>query len=224
MENLIVKFGTQKPIGFREYDKDHPQIDLDLEVNAAGQSEVSDYDGGLYGGEKEVVSKTREIALKSLTECISSWPEGKSFWKSMTKTVLEKHIDERLAEHGITAETGLYSLVLTSESRELYDAAVKDMTEQQWFIDRIAPYKNVIDGNEGQPKIDTSNYVRPPMGKNPFTPSSNDEGFRTDENTVFGIVPRGSPIRTSGDKYCRNCGAKRENDAKFCLKCGSKFS
>ena len=26
MENLIVKFGTQKPIGFREYDKDHPQM------------------------------------------------------------------------------------------------------------------------------------------------------------------------------------------------------
>ncbi len=50
-------------------------------------------------------------------------------------------------------------------------------------------------------------------------------GFREyDENTVSGIVPNGSPIRTPGDKYCRNCGTKREAGAKFCPECGSKFS
>ena len=161
--------------------------------------------------------------MESLLERIKSWPEGVSFWKKGTKTVLEKHIDERLSEYGITARTDLFSLALTSESRELYDAAVKNVTEQRWMIDIIDRYKDVIEGNEGQPKIGKSNSDRPPMGKNPFTPSSNDEGFVTDKNTIIGIVPNGSPISMSGDKYCRNCGAKREGNAKFCTECGTKF-
>lgn len=83
--------------------------------------------------------------------------------------------------------------------------------------------KDVTEGNEGQPKTGQSNLVRPPMGKNPFTPSNNDGGFKTDGNTVFSIIHNGNPINATGNKYCRNCGAKRENNAKFCTECGAKF-
>ena len=223
MADISVKFGTPEPIKFREYDKNHPEIDLDLEVRAAGISVVTAYDGDLYSGDEEAAIKTREIALLSLTDCVRAWPEGVSFWNNTTKTVLEKNINERLSEYGITARTDLFSLALTSESRELYDAAVKKVTEQRWVIDIIDRYKDVIEGNEGQPKTGQSNLVRPPMGKNPFTPSSNDGGFVTDENTLIGIVPNGSPINMYGDKYCRNCGAKREGNGKFCTDCGAKF-
>ncbi len=223
MADISVKFGTPEPIKFREYDKNHPEIDLNLEVRAAGTAVVSAYDGNLYGSDEEAVIKTGEIALLSLTDCVRNWPDGESFWKNTTRAVLEKHIDERLSENGITARTDLFSLALTSDSRELYDAAIKNVNEQGWFIDIMDRYKDVIDGNEGQPVIGKPNSDRPPMGKNPFTPSSNDGGFSTDKNTLIGIVPNGSPINTSGDKYCRNCGAKREGNAKFCTECGTKF-
>ncbi len=161
--------------------------------------------------------------MESLAERIKSWPEGVSFWKKGTKEVLEKHIDERLSEHGITAKTVLFSFVLTPESRELYDAVVKHATEQRWPVDILDRYRGVIEGNEGQPKIGTSDSVRPPMGKNPFTPSSNDEGFTVGKNAVIGIVLNGSPINTSGAQYCSSCGAKREGNAKFCTECGAEF-
>jgi hypothetical protein len=61
------------------------------------------------------------------------------------------------------------------------------------------------------------------MGMNPFTPSSNDEGFGVDKKPVAWFIPNGSMINTSGDKYCRKCGTKRENGAKFCTECGAKF-
>ncbi len=223
MADLSVKFGTPAPIKFREYDKNHPEVDLDLEVRAAGISVVSAYDGGSYSNDEEAAIKTREIALLSLTDCVRTWPEGKSFWNNATKEVLEKFIDDSLSEHGITAKTDLFSLALTPDSRELYDAVIRNMNEQQWIIDVIDRYKDVIDGNEGQPFTGKSNFDRPPMGKNPFTPVSNDEGFGTDTNTLIGIVPNGSPIKMSGDKYCRNCGAKREGNSKFCTECGAKF-
>lgn len=223
MADISVKFGTSAPIKFREYDKNHPEVDLELEVRAAGTTIVSAYDSGLYFNDEEIASKTRKIVLESLEERIKSWPEGVSFWKKATKAVLENYIDEQLSENGITARTVLFSFVLTPESRELYDAVVKHVTEQRWTIDIADWYRKVIEGNEGQPVIGTYNYVRPPMGKNPFTPSSNDEGFSTGKNTVLGIVPNGSPINTSGSKYCTNCGAKREGNAKFCTECGAKF-
>ena len=223
MTDIKVKFGTGTPIGFREYDENYPQIDLDLEFRAAGISVVSAYDGVLYGGDEEAVIKTGEVALSALKDCVRTWPEGKSFWNSATKAVLEEYIDERLSEYSITAETDLFSLALTSESRELYDAAIKNLTEQEWFIDVIDRYKNVIAGNEGQPVTGGSDLDRPPMGRNPFTPSGNDEGFGMDKKTVAWFIPNGSMINTSGDKYCRQCGTKRENGVKFCTECGAKF-
>ena len=55
MADISVKFGTPEPIKFREYDKNHPEIDLDLEVRAAGTAVVSAYDGNLYGSDEEAV-------------------------------------------------------------------------------------------------------------------------------------------------------------------------
>ena len=149
MERLIVKFGTPKPIGFREYDENHPQIDLELEVKAAGTLSVTELGDASSGSDEEAVSKIREIALSSLSERIRSWPEGVSFWNNTTKAALEKYIDESLSTHGITAKTDLSSLTLTSESRELYDAVVRIETDM--YVDIHSRYKNVIDGNEGQP-------------------------------------------------------------------------
>lgn len=52
MANINVKFGTPTPIGFREYDEKHPEIDLDLEVRFAGNTAVTDHDRSLYGRSK----------------------------------------------------------------------------------------------------------------------------------------------------------------------------
>ena len=224
MKPITVKFGTLTPIKFREYDEKYPEIDLDLEFRAAGTLFVMDHNDTIYGSDDEVSSKAREIALSSLAECVRTWPKGKSFWGDTSRAVLETYIDERLSEQGITAKTDLFSVALTSESKELYDAAVKNATEQKWFIDVISPYKDIIDANEGQPVIGNPLFNGLPMGKNnPFTPSSDDKGADIDGSTVMGIVPNGSPLHTANDRYCRFCGTKRKAGAKFCTQCGAKF-
>lgn len=225
MANINVNFGDPAPIEFREYDEKHPEIDLDLEVRFAGNTAVSVYDRSLYGSDEEVASKVRETALSCLPELIRSWPEGRSFWNNTTRSVLEKHLDERLSELGISAKTDLFSLALTSESRELYDAAVKHMTEQKYFVDLISPYKKVIDGNEGQPVagnpliggLHTLKYI-PPSSNGVMSPDPILDPKR------FEIKPNGGADAAPNDKYCRSCGAKRENEAKFCAECGARFA
>ena len=210
MERFEVKFGTPEPIGFREFDEKYPEIDLDLEVRAAGTVTVTDIDALLYGGTEEAASKIREIALSSLSECIKNWPQGVSFWKNTTKAEVEKYIDGRFAERGITARTVLGSFALTSESRELYDAAVADAVRSGMFVDIIREYKNIIDSNEGQPPA----------------PSSDDRMSGIDWTSgvmQIGIMPDGSRIGASTDRFCRFCGANRMANAKFCTECGSRF-
>ena len=165
MKQFTVKFGTPAPIEFREYDKDHPDIDLELEVRAAGTLTVTEVDAAIYGSEDEASSKIREIALLSLLDCIRTWPEGRSFWKNTTRAELEKYIDARLSEHGITAKTELFSFALTTESAEMYRTAVEEASKSKMFVDIISPYINIIEGNEGQPRTGKSLFDGFPMGK-----------------------------------------------------------
>ena len=227
MKSVDVKFGTPEPIGFREYDSGHPLIDLDLEFRAAGISSVTACDGALYNGEEDMTSKVRETALSAIKEFVSAWPEGRSFWKKGTKAELENCIDRRLAEMGITAETRIFSFALTSESAELYNAAVKEHCEQKPFVDIIDKYKDILEGNEGQPI--TGRMTRPELFGRYFTPSSDDKGMKISENADSAFVGMDPPADLermysgANDKYCRQCGAKRENNAKFCHECGAKF-
>ena len=223
MKQYTVRFGTPTPIKFREYDEKHPEIDLDLEVRVAGTSSVTELDVTIYGSNDAASSKVREIVLSSLSDCIRTWPEGKSFWKNTTKVTLEKYIDGRLLECGITATTEIFSLVLTPESDKLYRTAVEEASKSKLFVDVLSHYQNIIDGNEGHPRTGKSLFDSFQMSKNPLVPSSDDKMAVIDGITVMGIVPNGSPISTSRDKYCRFCGAKRIENAKFCTECGAKY-
>ena len=103
------------------------------------------------------------------------------------------------------------------------DAAVSDAAKSKVFVDMIAGFGDIIDGNEGQPRTGKSLFDGVPMGKNPLAPSSDDRMADTDRITVMGIVPNGSPIAAPKDQYCRICGARRKENAKFCTECGAKF-
>ena len=170
MASISVKFGTTEPIKFREYDEVYPDIDLELEFRAAGSSTVSAYDDAVYCSSEEAVSKAREIALSSLSDYVRTWPEGKSFWRNTAKTELAKYIDGRLAECGITAETELSSFVLTKDSRELYDAAVSELTKSKMFVDIINGYRNIIVDDVSQVRKEKSPFDGFYMGKNPLAP------------------------------------------------------
>ena len=156
-----------------------------------------------------------------MSEGVRTWPEGKSFWKNTTKDELAKYIDGCLSECGITTETELYSFVLTQESREMYDAVVSELTKSKMFVDIIAGYRDMIDGNEGQPRTGKTLFDGVPIGKKPLAPSSDDKMADIDGTMKMGIVPNGSPITTSKDKYCRFCGTGSKKNAKFCTECGA---
>ena len=174
MEQFTVQFGTPTPIKFREYDENHPEIDLDLEVRVAGNISVTGLDVPTCGSSEELASKVREAALASLHDCIRGWPEGKSFWNNTTRAELENDTDARLAECGIIAKTEILSFALTPESSELYRAAVEEASKSKMYVDIISCYQNIIDGNEGQPRTGTSLFDGFLMNKNPLAPSSDD--------------------------------------------------
>ena len=140
--------------------------------------------------------------------------------------MLEKHVDWRLADCGITAETELFSIVLTSESSELYHSAVEEANKQSPYTDFIDQYRNIINGNEGQPRV-SGNIISNMIGfNNPFMPSSDDRGIKIADNVDLSNLPRDLERMYSGatDKYCRQCGTKRPEYAKYCPECGKKYN
>ena len=58
---FTVKFGTPKPILFREnWGKGEKKVDLDLEARFAGRCDVSEYDSSRYADEAAVERTIRE--------------------------------------------------------------------------------------------------------------------------------------------------------------------
>ena len=66
-----VKFGTPKPIMFREYCVYGDNIlDIDLEARFAGKCEVSEYDGSRYGNDEEVSLFIKQSCSEILEKCL----------------------------------------------------------------------------------------------------------------------------------------------------------
>ncbi len=125
-----LKFGTPKPIGFREYwERGGTYVDVDLEARFVFKVEVSDYDGNRYDSDDAVISEIKVNGSEMISKCLNEdWPENTPIVKSNFKG-LEGLLDQELERRGIKTHSELVTRILTSESEEEY----KKMIDQQTF-------------------------------------------------------------------------------------------
>jgi hypothetical protein len=170
-----LKFGTPKPIGFREYwERGGNYVDVDLEARFVVKVEVSDYDGNRYDSDDAVISEIKVNGSEMIAKCLNEdWPENTPIVKSNFKG-LEGLLDQELERHGIKAHSELVIRGLTSESEEEY----KKMIDQQifnnptsWGWDHICPNAVNHAAIEGKYQLRLSNpFLKPKDGQFFYAP------------------------------------------------------
>ena len=227
MEPVIVKFETPEPVKFKEPDLLFPGTDQECEARMAFESVVTEYDDKRYSCVDDVISKIREISLELVKTCLEEWPKGSPVIRSDGRDEIADHLDREFEKTGIVAQTKIKTFSLTEESEAWYRSMIG-----AHYISIIGPDKvggPYVVNNEGQPVLGDHTPLPKGVddrmrssaqsfvdGVNPDTLAFKPGDF--DEDSLYGKKPNGA-----GDKYCRQCGEKREKNAKFCSNCGAKF-
>ena len=131
-----VKFGTPRPIQFRDYwSNNGMEVDIDLDARFVGKCEVSEYDKSRYADDEAVTKAIKENASSLIESCLKNWPEGKPKVKGNFYN-MDYFFDGELKKIGITAKSEFASKVLTPDSEQLYkdymNALLKPQTDYGW--------------------------------------------------------------------------------------------
>ena len=199
MEKFSFKYGTPKPVKFRET-MGTDRYDIDLEARMACNVIVSDFDETKYAGQEEltgaVKAKMHEMIEQSLEELAPESIMLRNAWKEQLAKALEK----KLAEEGVKAEIDVFNFVLTPDSQEAFDA------HKEVFK------KEMLNG------IEVDRTDRP---RNEFL-----EKLKPD--CVLQTAPDFSMLqyvaKCKEEGLCTFCLTKRLPGAKFCTECGKKFA
>ena len=115
---LEVKFGTVRPVSFREFDENYKYTDLVVDARMAGIVFVSDYDRERYKDDDAVTAFIKSNATDIMQKSLDDMPAGKSIVKSDKSGVADQFAAE-LLKTGITAraEIKLFSLLPESEEK-----------------------------------------------------------------------------------------------------------
>ena len=115
-----VKFGTPKPVTFRECCKCNDKVlDIDLEARFVGKCEVSEYDKSRYANDGEVSTFIKSNCCEILEKCLNNWPKGESVVKYRFRG-LDGYFSTELENSGITAKTEIIIKNLTEDSEKTY--------------------------------------------------------------------------------------------------------
>ena len=206
MDETTVKFGTPEPIGFREFSKARPEIDLDLEARIVGQSVVSDFDETVYTDADAAGLKITQSAALIIKDCFDGW-------------------DHDISIRSEGSKTEILSFTLTPESQSLFEGAIKQYLDLKngvygWDHLDFGPY---AENNEGQPRYNES-PTAPGIGGLPWYMNPDSDDVMADVK----LTPEMMKCKTAapngkGDKFCRQCGEKRAEGSRFCTGCGAKF-
>ncbi len=204
MEQFDFKFGTPKPVSFRETMGTN-RYDIDLQARCAGSITVTEYDTEKYGDREAMILKFKkempEILAQSLEELA---PRSVMMRIARNKGPLNEAIEAKLADAGVKAKVEIVIFTLTEESQKLFDETEKLFREE--FLRDIA-----VDRTD-RPCTDWIQKYKPDCVLEGVRDASPVKGFS-------GLFPTGKK-----DVFCSNCGAKRIDGAKFCTECGTKFN
>lgn len=115
-----VKFGTPKPVPFKEYAGCGDKVtDVDLEVRFVGKCEVSEYDNSRYADDEAVSMFIKSNCCEILERCLKNRPEKESIVRTYFSG-LDETFSTELKNNGITAKTEILLKNLTEESERKY--------------------------------------------------------------------------------------------------------
>ena len=201
-----IKLGTPNPVTFHEVVVPN-NVELDLELRTAAQIDVLEYDEAKYGDAAALEDFIRDRFYALLVQSLKKTNKGSLMRGGNPDKYLASLIKDELVTYGITAEVETFAFALTEDSEKRLKEAMEDarpyLTGETDSTDR--PYSNFPDQSTFLGPSDyKSDCVPPPPFL--FDPS------------------KGAMQMGIQDKFCRNCGAKRMNDAKFCTECGNAFT
>ncbi len=202
MEPFEFKFGTPRPVRFRETFGTN-RYDFDLEARCAGSITVTEYDTEKYGEPEALRLKIKEEMPEILAQCLEEMAPRSVMMRIYRKNgPLNDVIAKKLSEAGVKANVEIVNFVLTEESQELYDE--KEKLFHKEFLQDISVDRTDRPCTDW-PRKYVSDCV--PQGLRDEPPKD-----------LTGIL-----FAYKKDEFCRNCGAKRVEDAEFCTECGTRF-
>ncbi len=227
-----IKLGTPNPVSFHEV-VIPDSIELDLELRTAAQIDVLEYDEAKYGDAAAIEDFIRDRFYALLVQSLKKTKNGSLMRGGNPGKYLASLVKDELATYGIMAEVETFAFALTEDSEKRLKEAMEDarpyLTGETDSTDRL--YSNFLDQSTFLGPSDyKSDCVPPPPFL--FDPSKGPMQIFQDKsgNDLNAILERERETQQkmmnmgAGDKFCRNCGAKRMKDAKFCTECGNAFT
>ena len=194
-----ILLGTPNPVTFREA-VIPGSIELDLELRTAAQIEVTAYDVTKYADEAALEDFIRDRFYALLVQSLKKTNNGSLMKGGNPGKYLASLIKDELATYGITGEVETIGFALTEDSEKRLKEAMED----------AKPYLNG--------EVDRTDR--------PYSGFLDQDSFLANApETATATEPALTPETASEpqDKFCRNCGAKRMQNARFCTECGSVF-
>ena len=188
-----ILLGTPNPVTFHEA-VIPGSIELDLELRTAARIDVTGYDETKYADAASLEDFVRDRFYALLVQSLKKTDNGSLMKDENPGKYLASLIRDELATYGITGEVETIGFALTEDSEKRLKEAMED----------AKPYLNG--------EIDRTDR--------PYS------GF-LDQDIFLAAAPETAPAPETPsepqDKFCRNCGAKRMPNARFCTECGSVF-
>lgn len=190
---VSIKLGTPNPVSFHEA-VIPDSIELDLELRTAAQIDVTGYDETKYADASALEDFIRDRFYAILVQSLKKTNNGSLMKGGNPGKYLASLIKDELATYGITGEVETIGFALTEDSEKRLKEAMEE----------AKPYLSGETDRTDRPYsgyLDQDSFLAasPETASAPETPSE----------------PQ--------DKFCRNCGAKRMPNARFCTECGSVF-
>lgn len=196
MESFSFKYGTTKPVRFRET-LGTDRYDIDLEARMACTVNVADFDETKYAGQEELTGAVRAKMYEMIGQSLEELAPISIMLKAAWDGQLAKTLEKKLAEEGVNAGVEVFNFVLTPDSLEEFDA-LKTLSKEETIIN--------VDRTD-RPCSDFLEKFKPDCVP------QNAPGFMM-ENYV---------ARCKAEGRCTFCLTKRLPGAKFCTECGKKF-
>ncbi|MBP5631391.1 MAG: hypothetical protein J6Y21_01330 [Clostridia bacterium] len=198
MEKFSFKYGTPKPVKFRETMGTN-RYDIDLEARMACTVNVTDFDETKYAGQDELTAAIKSKMYGLIERSLEELVPGSVMLRAVRKGQLAKTLEKKLAEEGVNTRVEVFNFVLTQDSQEQFDGLEKLFKEdmlKDLGVDRTdRPSSEFLE----KFKPDCVPQTAPDFSMEKYVAKCNEEG------------------------RCTFCLTKRLPGAKFCTECGRKF-